>query len=48
VKALGYSLSDPSLVRQIRVAGLRLYCQACDGVTGRDSVESEHPAGEKT
>ena len=47
VKALGYPLSYPSLVRQIRAAGLRPHCEACEGVTGRDTVEIDHPAGEE-
>lgn len=47
VTALGYPLSYPSLVRQIRAAGLRPHCEACDTVTGRDTVEIDHPAGEE-
>jgi transposase len=44
---LGYALSYPSFVRQVRVAGLRPHCEACHGVKGRDSIEIEHPAGEE-
>jgi transposase len=44
---LGYPLSYPSFVRQVRVAGLRPHCEACHGVKGRDSIEIEHPAGEE-
>ena len=44
---LGYPLSYPSFVRQVRVAGLRPHCEACHGVQGRDSIEIEHPQGEE-
>jgi transposase len=47
VRRLGYSLSYPSFVRQVRVAGLRPHCEACSGVKGRDTIEIEHPAGEE-
>ena len=47
VKRLGYSLSYPSFVRQVRTAGLRPHCEACAGVKGRDTIEIEHPAGEE-
>jgi transposase len=47
VKALGYPLSYPSLVRQIRAAGLRPHCEACHAVKGRDTVEIFHPPGEE-
>ena len=47
VTALGYPLSYPSLVRQIRAAGLRPHCAACHTVKGRDTVEIDHPAGEE-
>jgi transposase len=47
VVALGYPLSYPSFVRQIRVAGLRPHCEACAGVKGRDTIEIEHPPGEE-
>ena len=32
VRRLGYPLSYPSFVRQVRVAGLRPHCEACHGV----------------
>jgi transposase len=47
VKALGYPLSYPSLTRQLRQRALRPHCEACAGVTGRDTVEIEHPPGEE-
>ena len=47
VVALGYPLSYPSFVRQIRLAGLRPHCEACAGVKGRDTIEIEHPPGEE-
>ena len=47
VTALGYRLSYPSLVRQVRVRGLRPHCEACRGVKGRDTIEIEHPPGEE-
>ena len=47
VVPLGYALSYPSFVRQIRVRGLRPHCEACRGVKGRDTIEIDHPAGEE-
>jgi transposase len=47
VVRLGYALSYPSFVRQIRAAGLRPHCEACAGVKGRDTIEIDHPAGEE-
>ena len=47
VVELGYSLSYPSFVRQVRLAGLRPHCEACDGVRGRDTIEIHHDAGEE-
>jgi transposase len=44
---LGYALSYPSFVRQLRMAGLRPHCEACHGVRSRDTVEIAHPAGEE-
>lgn len=44
---LGYVLSYPSFVRQVRAAGLRPHCEACDGVHERDTIEIDHPAGEE-
>ena len=47
VVPLGYSLSYPSFVRQIRQRGLRPHCEACRGVKGRDTIEIAHPPGEE-
>ncbi len=47
VKRLGYPLSYPSFVRQVRTARLRPHCEACHGVKGRDTIEIDHPPGEE-
>jgi transposase len=47
VVPLGYDRSYPSFVRQLRAAGLRPHCEACDGVGGRDTIGISHPAGEE-
>ena len=47
VRRLGYPLSYPSFVRQVRMAGLRPHCEACSGVKGRDTIEIDHPPGEE-
>ena len=47
VVPLGYHLSYVSFARQLRLAGLRPHCEACSGVTGRDTIEIAHPAGEE-
>lgn len=47
VVELGYALSYPSFVRQVRQAGLRPHCEACDGVAGRETIDIGHPAGEE-
>jgi transposase len=47
VRRLGYSLSYPSFVRQLRLGGLRPHCEACRGVKGRDTIEIDHPSGEE-
>lgn len=47
VVPLGYDRSYPSFVRQLRAAGLRPHCEACDGVRGRETVDIPHPAGEE-
>jgi transposase len=47
VVPLGYDRSYPSFVRQLRQAGLRPHCEACAGVSGRDTIEIDHPAGEE-
>ena len=47
VVPLGYPASYVSFARQLRRAGLRPRCEACAGVSGRDTIEIEHPAGEE-
>jgi hypothetical protein len=47
VVPLGYDRSYVSLARQLRLAGLRPRCEACSGVTGRETIEISHPAGEE-
>lgn len=47
VVALDYPLSYPSFVRQLRAAGLRPHCEACEGVAGRDTIDIAHPPGEE-
>ena len=47
VVPLGYERSYPSFVRQLRAAGLRPHCEACHGVTGRDTIDIDHPPGEE-
>jgi transposase len=45
VQALGYQGSYPSFTRALRTRGLRPHCEACAGVTGRETVDIEHPPG---
>ena len=47
VVPLGYALSYPSFVRQVRKRELRPHCEACSGVTGRDTTDIPHPPGEE-
>jgi transposase len=47
VVALGYERSYPTFARQLRQRRLRPHCEACRGVTGRETIEIEHPAGEE-
>jgi transposase len=47
VVPLGYVLSYVSFARQVRLAGLRPHCEPCSGVSGRDTIEIAHPAGEE-
>lgn len=47
VVPLGYPGSYVSFARQLRRAGLRPHCEACAGVSGRDTIEIDHPAGEE-
>src|SRR6266511_4395062 len=45
VQALGYAGSYPSFTRALRTRGLRPRCEACAGVTGRETSDIEHPPG---
>jgi hypothetical protein len=45
VGQLGYPRSYPSFVRAVRAAGLRPHCEPCRGVSGRATIEIEHPPG---
>ena len=47
VVPLGYGLSYVSFARRLRLAGLRPHCEACSGVSGRDTIEIAHPPGEE-
>jgi hypothetical protein len=47
VVALGYPSSYVSFARQVRLAGLRPHCEACQGVKGRETIEIDHRAGEE-
>jgi transposase len=47
VVALGYARSYPTFARQLRQRRLRPHCEACQGVTGRETIEIAHPAGEE-
>jgi transposase len=47
VTELGYACSYPSFARQLRRGGLRPHCEACSGVTGRDTIEIGHPPGDE-
>src|SRR6266851_2362340 len=47
VVPLAYGLSYVSFARQLRLAGLRPHCEPCAGVSGRDTIEIDHPAGEE-
>ncbi len=47
VVPLGYAGSYVSFARQLRVARLRPHCEACAGVSGRATIEIEHPGGEE-
>ena len=47
VVPLGYGWSYVSFARQLRLAGLRPHCEPCAGVSGRDTIEIDHPAGEE-
>ncbi len=45
VVALGYAGSYPSFTRALRTRGLRPRCEACAGVTGRETSDIDHPPG---
>jgi transposase len=45
VRSLGYAGSYPSFTRALRTRGLRPRCEACAGVSGRETVDIEHPPG---
>jgi transposase len=45
VVKLGYPRSYPTLVRAVRAHRLRPHCEPCAGVTGRLTIEIEHPPG---
>ena len=47
VVELGFDRSYQSFTRLLRARGLRPHCEACSGVTGRATVEIEHPPGEE-
>ena len=47
VVPLGYGCSYVSFARQLRLAGLRPHCEACAGVSGRETIEIAHPPGEE-
>jgi hypothetical protein len=45
VQALGYPGSYPSFTRALCSRGLRPRCEACAGVSGRETTDIEHPPG---
>jgi transposase len=45
VRSLGYAGSYPSFTRALRTRGLRPRCEACAGVSGRETVDIAHPPG---
>ena len=45
VRSLGYAGSYPSFTRALRTRGLRPHCEACAGVSGRETTDIEHPPG---
>ena len=47
VVVLGYERTYVTFARQLRLRGLRPHCEACRGVTGRATIEIDHPAGEE-
>ncbi|MAG37092.1 MAG: transcriptional regulator [Dehalococcoidia bacterium] len=47
IAALGYGQSYQTFTRHLRERGLRPHCEACEGVSGRATIEIEHPPGEE-
>ena len=47
VVELGFDRSYQSFTRLLRARDLGPHCEACSGVTGRATVEIEHPPGEE-
>lgn len=47
VVALGYLLSYQSFTRGLRQRQLRPHCEACHGVSGRATIDIEHPPAEE-
>jgi len=45
---LGYRGSYPTMTRQLRVRGLRPWCEPCRPAKGRPIAVIDHPAGEET
>jgi transposase len=45
VTRLGYRLSYVSFARQLRQHDLRPHCEACAGVSGRATIQIDHPPG---
>ena len=48
LQPLGFTLSYPTLTRQIRLRGLRPACEPCRPAKGRPVAVIDHPAGEET
>ena len=47
VVELGFDRSYQSFTRLLRARGLRPHCEACSGVTGRATIEIDHPPGQE-
>ena len=47
VVELGFDRLYQSFTRLLRARGLRPHCEACSGVTGRATIEIDHPPGEE-
>lgn len=48
IVALGYEGAYPTFTRKLRERGLRPHCEPCAGVSGRPTVDIEHPPGAET